>query len=85
MPRKGRARRFREARQLKQGLADRSIEDLLDSNWETVSEEKFEDEYDEDEDEDDDESDDEDDEDEDDEEDGVRWPPPPPPPLQQGA
>ena len=51
MPRKGRARRFREARQLKQGLADRSIEDLLDSDWETVSEEKFEDEYDEDDDE----------------------------------
>ena len=70
MPRKGRARRFREARQLKQGLADRSIEDLLDSNWETVSEDQFEDEYDEDEDdEDDDEWDDEDDdEDEDDEE-----------------
>jgi hypothetical protein len=55
VPRKGRARRFREARQLKQGLADRSIEDLLDSNWETVSEDQFEDEYDEDDDEDDDE------------------------------
>ena len=80
MPRKGRARRFREARQLKQGLADRSIEDLLDSNWETVSEEKFEDEY---EDEDDDEFDDEDDDDEDDDEYEVvddGWPPPPPPP-----
>jgi hypothetical protein len=70
VPRKGRARRFREARQLKQGLADRSIEDLLDSNWETVSEEKFEDEYD-DEDDEDDEDDDDDDEydDEDDDED----------------
>ncbi len=80
MPRKGRARRFREARQLKQGLADRSIEDLLDSsNWETVSEEKFEDEYDEDDEDDDD--DDEYDDDEDDEEDAAGWPPPPPPPL----
>jgi hypothetical protein len=78
VPRKGRARRFREARQLKQGLADRSIEDLLDSNWETVSEEKFEDEYDDEDDEFDDEDDEYDDEDEDDEEDG--WPAPPPPP-----
>jgi hypothetical protein len=67
VPRKGRARRFREARQLKQGLADRSIEDLLDADWETVSEEKFEDEYDEDDDDDewDDDEDDWDDEDED--------------------
>ena len=68
MPRKGRARRFREARQLKQGLADRSIEDLLDSNWETVSEDQFEDEYDEDDDDEDDEYDDEDDWDDEDEE-----------------
>jgi hypothetical protein len=68
VPRKGRARRFREARQLKQGLADRSIEDLLDSNWETVSEDQFEDEYDEDDDEDDEDWDDEDEDDEDDEE-----------------
>ena len=82
MPRKGRARRFREARQLKQGLADRSIEDLLDSNWETVSEDQFEDEYDEDDDDEDDEDfDDEDDDEEyeDDPEEG--WAPPPPPPL----
>jgi hypothetical protein len=82
VPRKGRARRFREARQLKQGLADRSIEDLLDSNWETVSEDQFEDEYDEDDDEDDDdEYDDEDDEDEDDDDEEPGWAPPPPPPL----
>jgi hypothetical protein len=68
VPRKGRARRFREARQLKQGLADRSIEDLLDSDWETVSEEKFEDEYEEgdEDDEDDEEWDDEDWEDDED-------------------
>jgi len=82
VPRKGRARRFREARQLKQGLADRSIEDLLDSNWETVSEDQFEDEYDEDDDDEDDEDfDDEDDDEEyeDDPEEG--WAPPPPPPL----
>jgi hypothetical protein len=68
VPRKGRARRFREARQLKQGLADRSIEDLLDSNWETVSEDQFEDEYDEDEDDEDWDDEDEDDEGEEDEE-----------------
>jgi hypothetical protein len=60
--RKGRARRFREARELKQGLADRPIESLLDSSeYVTISEEEFEDEYDDDEDEyDDDEEDDED-------------------------
>ena len=82
MPRKGRARRFREARQLKQGLADRSIEDLLDSNWETVSEDQFEDEYDDDED--DDEFDDDDDDDDEEYEDAAAedgWAPPPPPPL----
>ena len=81
MPRKGRARRFREARQLKQGLADRSIEDLLDSNWETVSEDQFEDEYDEDEDDEDFDDDDEDDDEEYEDEAEDGWAPPPPPPL----
>jgi hypothetical protein len=82
VPRKGRARRFREARQLKQGLADRSIEDLLDSNWETVSEDQFEDEYDEDDEDDDEyEDEDEDDDDEEYEDEEPGWAPPPPPPL----
>ena len=81
MPRKGRARRFREARQLKQGRADRSIEDLLDSNWETVSEDQFEDEYDEDEDDEDFDDDDEDDDEEYEDEAEDGWAPPPPPPL----
>jgi hypothetical protein len=57
--RKGRARRFREARELKQGLADRPIESLLDqSEYETISEEEFEEEFEDDDDWDDDDEDD---------------------------